>query len=229
MRYLLLSLSISSFIYFSSCSSSDPEPDPGPQTIALEMTSADLNLVWAITREHEMPCGGDEVGGGAISGLATFVEIGLVNLELSSVWDIENKLEPAEVEYEPEGPAGGPVARVFGKQDYPYDFMFSPFTGQCETVVSATGEMTLTTDNGDTILGMVNGGETHRLDFVIEGDGIETFARIDIEGGTGEFEGATGQFVTHTITRFDFVSNQFVMDLATVLPGGTITYGGVGY
>lgn len=227
MRYLLLSLSISSFIYCSSCSSSDPEP--GPKTIAVEMLSADLNLDWAITRDHEMPCGGNEVGGGAISGTATFAEIGLVNLELSSVWDIENKLEPAEVEHEPEGPAGGPVARVFGKQEYPYDFMFSPFTGQCETVVSATGELTLTTDNGDTIFGMVEGGETHRLDFVMEGDGVETFARIDIEGGTGEFEGATGQFVTHTITRFDFESNQFVMDLATVLPGGTITYSAISY
>ncbi|HSK12606.1 MAG TPA: hypothetical protein VK907_05290, partial [Phnomibacter sp.] len=170
-----------------------------------------------------------EVGGGAISGMATFKEIGLVNIALSSVWDIENKLEAEDVVHEPEGPAGGPVATVFGKDAYPYNFMFSPFTGQCENAMSATGEMSLTTDNGDIISGMVEGGETHRLDFVMEGDGVETFARIEIEGGTGEFEGATGHFITHTITRFDFESNLFVIDLATVLPGGTITFGGQSY
>jgi hypothetical protein len=227
MKYLLLSFAISCIICFSSCSSSDP--DPGPQTVPIEMLSANLNLDWAITREHEMPCGGDEVGGGAISGMVNFAEIGELLLELSSVWDIANQLDPGEVIYEPEGPAGGPVARVFGKEEYPYNFMFSPFTGQCETVVSATGEMTLTAGTGDIIFGMVEGGETHRLDFVMEGDGIETFARIDIEGGTGQFENATGQFTTHTITRFDFDSNSFVMDLATVLPGGSITYGGLDY
>ncbi len=228
MKYLFLTIVLSSFLFFTSCSSDD-EPDPGPQTISMEMVAADLELDWAITRDHEMPCGGDEVGGGAISGMVTFADLGQVEFELSSVWDIENQLDPEDVVYEPEGPAGGPVARVFEKHEYPYDFMFSPFTGQCETVVSATGEMTITTDSGDQIFGMVEGGETHRLDFVTEGDGIETFARIDIEGGTGEFQNATGNFVTHTITRFDFDANRFVMDLATVRPGGTLTFGGQTY
>lgn len=228
MKYLFLTIIFSSLLFFTSCSSDD-EPDPGPQTVSLDMVAAELELDWAITREHEMPCGGDEVGGGEISGSVTFADLGEFHLELSSVWDIENQLDPADVVFEPEGPAGGPVARVFEKHEYPYDFMFSPFTGQCETVVSATGEMTLTADNGDTIFGMVEGGETHRLDFFTEGDGVETFAMVDIEGGTGQFQNATGNFVTHTITRFDFDLNRFVMDLATVVPGGTITFGGQTY
>ncbi len=227
MKNLLLTITLFPFLFFISCSSSDP--DPGPQTVALQMQSADLELEWAITRDHELPCGGDEVGGGSVIGTLTFAELGEMEISLSSVWDIENQLDPAEVVHDPEGPAGGPVARVFSKQEYPYDFMFSPFTGQCETVVSATGEVLLTDQNGDTLFGMVDGGETHRLDFVMEGDGIETFAVVDIEGGTGRFSGAHGEFITHTITRFDFDSNRFVMDLATILPGGSVTFGGAGY
>jgi hypothetical protein len=203
------------------CSSST---DRDPVTVPVELTEASLALDWGVTREQELACGGSEVGGGAVSGTGVFTDIGQLSIELSSVWDIGNLLDPAEVSFEPQGPAGGPVAPVFGLGEYPYDFQFNPLAGQCGAGVSATGELLLTAQNGDRMFGLITGGETHRLDFVLEGDGIETFATVELDGGTGRFDKATGSFVVHTITRFDLVAGVFVIDLAEVLPGGTIAF-----
>ncbi len=205
-------------------STTDPEPDPEPETRPFEMTAEAVVMDWAVTREQEMPCGGREVGGGSISGTATFTDPGELELELSSVWDIANLMDPEDVEYEPEGPAGGPVAPVFGQAEYPYDFYFNPLTAECESAVSATGEAVFEDAEGNVLYGLVTGGETHRLDFEMEGDGIETFAVIEFDGGTGPFEEASGSFVAHTIARFDFQQQTFVLDLVDVLEGGTITY-----
>jgi hypothetical protein len=188
------------------------------------MSRSDFALDWAITRDHELLCGGDEIAGGAISGYANFTHLGRTELTITAAWDIGNQIDPADVRFVPTGPAGGPVAPVLGPDEYPYAFRFDPYTGQCAETVAATGRLLLTAASGDRLHARVVGGETHRLDFVLEGDGIETFAITRIEGGTGRFANATGAFITHTITRFDFATQRFVIDLAEVLPGGTIRY-----
>jgi hypothetical protein len=205
----------------------DPELSPAKASVArpFKMSRADFTLDWGITRDQELECGGDEIAGGEISGIGNFTHLGRSRIKMSAAWDIGSRItDPNEAQFSPVGPAGGPFAPVLGPDDYPYDFHFDPFTSLCEAVVSATGELELTAANGAKVYGAITGGETHRLDFVLEGDGIETFAIIEIVGGTGRFGGATGSFVVHTITRFDFATGRFVIDLAEVLPGGTIRY-----
>jgi hypothetical protein len=53
---------------------------------------------------------------------------------------------------------------------------------------------------------------------------VETFVIVAITGGTGRFADATGSFTMHTIIRFDMRLGAFVIDLAEMLPGGTINY-----
>lgn len=200
-------------------------PGNGPQTRDFEMTGQDLELVWGITRDQELPCNGAEMAGGAFAGNASFTGLGTMGVDFSAAWDIGARVaDPDQAVYDPTGPAGGPFAPVLGTDDYPYAFQYDPFTGTCDPVVSATGDVVFTADDGDELLGVVTGGETHRLDFVVEGDGIETFATVDFAGGTGTFENASGSFTVHTIVRFDTTVMAFVIDLAEVLPGGTVTY-----
>ena len=201
------------------------------QTRPFDMTAADVELVWGITKFQEEPCSGNEMAGGEISGSTTFAGIGTLAVTMTSAWDIGNLIDDAAKQYEPTSdaaPEDGPAAPVLGQDDYPYAFQFDPFTTACldpgESVVSATGDVLFTADDGDEITGVVTGGETYRLDFVLEGDGIETFAEVTFTGGTGRFDGATGSFVVHTIFRFDLAAGAFVLDLAEVLPGGTIRY-----
>lgn len=197
----------------------------GPQTRSFEMTDPEIALVWALTRDQELACEAPAMAGGEISGEATFVSIGRLALEMSAAWDIgAANPDPDAAEFEPDGPAGGPFAPVLGQDRYPYQFQSNPFTGACDPVVAATGELDLIAEDGDRILGVVTGGETHRLDFLMEGDGIETFTVIQFDGGTGRFTGATGSFVVHLIVRFDPAQGRFVTDLAEVLPDGTIRF-----
>jgi hypothetical protein len=199
---------------------------PGAVERPFKLSRSDLSLDWGIERDWELLCGGDEIAGGESSGFGHFTHLGRTEIHMSAAWDIGARIaDPTQAEFTPVSPAAaGPFAPVFGTGAYPIPFQFNPFTGQCEQVVAATGTMRLTAANGDEVHGVVTGGETHRLDFIREGDGIETFAIVAIDGGTGRFAGASGSFVVHTITRFDFDEMTFVIDLAEVLPGGTISY-----
>lgn len=197
-----------------------------------KMSNPRLDLAWGIERDFELDCGGDEIAGGEIDGVANLAHLGRATIALSAAWDIgQVNPNPGDAVFSPVGPAGGPFAPVLEwPDDYPYDFQFDPFTQTCSQEVSATGELVLTAANGDEIEGRIAGGETHRLDFpnplgvVVAGSGVETFAIIDVVGGTGRFSQASGSFVVHTITRFDFIAEEFVIDLAEILPGGTIAY-----
>jgi hypothetical protein len=201
------------------------------QTRDLELTAADVQLDWGITIFQEEPCSGNRMAGGEISGTTTFAGIGPLAVTMTSAWDIGNLLDDADKRYEPVSPAVSAeraAAPVLGVNDYPYAFQFDPFQNVCsgpgESVASATGEVVFTATDGDELHGRVTGGETYRLDFVEQGDGIETFAEIEFAGGTGRFDGATGSFVVHTIFRFDFATEAFVLELVEVLPGGTVRY-----
>lgn len=190
----------------------------------LKLAHGKLGVDWAVENTQELGCGGEAVAGGASSGTGNFSHLGLSAIEVSAAWDIGHLLDPNGTKFVPVGPTGGPVAPVLGSNDYPYGFHFNPFLPGCESVVSATGTVKLTAARGDQVFGTIVGGEAYRLDFVDPGDGVETFAVTDIVGGTGRYEGATGSFVAHTITRFDHQAQRFVIDLVEVLPGGTIVY-----
>ncbi len=190
----------------------------------LKLSRSDMRVDWAVENTPELACGGGKIAGGASSGEGNFTHLGLSGIRVTAAWDIGHLLDPNKTQFVPVGPAGGPVAPVLGSQDYPYVFHFDPFTGRCGTAVVATGDVVLTAANGDKVLAAITGGETYRLDFVNPGDGVETFAIAEIVGGTGRFENATGSFVSHSITRFDYSTGRFVIDLTEVLPGGTIVY-----
>jgi hypothetical protein len=191
----------------------------------IELIGSDLQIQWAIERSQELACEGEEVAGGAITGEMDLSPFGDVTVEMTAAWDIGARIaDPTQAEFSPEGPAGGPFAPIFGPEGYPYQFNFNPASGACGGGPIATGDLVLTTEDGAEIRGLVTGGETHRLDFVMEGDGVELFAIVSIGGGSGRYRNATGSLVLHTISRFDFDAMQFVIDLAEVLPGGTVTF-----
>ena len=190
----------------------------------LKLSHGKLQVDWAIQNIQEQSCSNEQIAGGASSGDGNFTHLGNSGIEVSAAWDVGHQLAPGSGQFTPVGPAGGPIAPVLGSNDYPYSFQFNPFTGECGAVVSATGTVKLTAANGDKVFGKIVGGETYRLDFVNPGDGVETFANVDIVGGTGRFENATGSFVSHTITRLDYDAGKFVVDLTEVLPGGKIIY-----
>jgi hypothetical protein len=203
-----------------------------------KLSRSALSLDWGVERDAEVGCqlalglvtdpdDAVHMAGGAISGIGNFTHLGRSTIEMSAAWDIgQANPNPDDAMFSPVGPAGGPFAPVLGPDGYPYDFHVNPFVfpPTCGQLVTATGDLTLTSASGHQVFGAVVGGETHRLDFIQEGDGIETFAIVEIEGGTGRFADASGSFVIHTISRFDFDALEFVIDLAEVLPGGTIAY-----
>lgn len=201
-------------------------PDPGATTF--ELSDPAIQMDWVVVRDQELACGGGEMAGGEISGDAAFGALGRLDIDMSAAWDVgAANPDPTAATYEPQSPhAAGPFAPVLGQNEYPHPFEFNPFTQMCDPTVSATGELTLTADDGDRIDGIVTGGETHRLDVAAgqEGDGIEVFAEVEFIGGTGTFAGASGSAVLHLITHFDFGTGAFVIDEAEVLPGGTIRY-----
>jgi hypothetical protein len=187
-----------------------------------KMSRSNIHLEWAVIAPQEQICSGKRIAGGSTVGKGNFTHLGLAEIEMSAAWDIDRLI--ATPQFVPEGPAGGPVATVLSGSEYPYQFGFNPFTQQCGPEVIATGELVLTAANGDKLFGEIVSGETHRLDFLAEGDGIENFSIIEVVGGTGRFQGATGSFIIHTISRFDPAAGRFVIDLAEVMPGGTIAY-----
>lgn len=204
-----------------------PASDPGPETRDFTMSDSDVAMEWVIVREMELACDAPEMAGGEIDGEATFGELGQLDIVMAAAWDIAAaNPDPTQAEYEPTSPdAGGPFAPVLGQADYPYQFAGPP--PACASALSADGELQLTADNGDQVVGLVTGGETHRLD-VSEpgaGDGIEVFAEIEFDGGTGEFADASGSAVLHLITHAEDPTQPiFTIDEIGVLAGGEITY-----
>ena len=199
----------------------------GPTTRTFEMTDPEVAMTWVVTAPMEEACGAPRVAGGEIEGAADFGDLGRLDVVMSAAWDIgEANPNADESAYDPESPhTGGPFAPVLSGDDYPYAFVASPFPSvECGPSETASGELELASAGGDTIAGAVTGGETHRLDVNIEGDGIETFVEIEFTGGTGAFAGATGSAVLHLITHVDPAEGQFVIDAVGVLEGGTVTY-----
>jgi hypothetical protein len=186
------------------------------------MHHTDLEVEWAVDRDHEVGCGGSAVAGGFTVGEVNVSHLGKSGIGASAAWDIGHLIDSPK--YTPTGPAGGPVAEVLGPTDYPYEFHFDPRTGECSSGLVASGEVLISAASGDELRGSIQGGEAHRLDFLLPGDGVESFVEIAISGGTGRFHDATGAFTMHTILRFDPALGHFVVDLAEVMPGATLGY-----
>jgi hypothetical protein len=182
-----------------------------------------LKLEWGVTHTQELGCAGADVAGGEVVGTAQLSHLGASAVSVSAAWDIGHQIQGTP-RYTPVGPAGGPVAPVLGQDHYPYTFAFDPVTGTCQPSVRATGKVAIAAANGDRVLGDIVGGETHRLDFILPGDGVETFAEVQVTGGTGRFAGADGSFVVHTIARFQATTLSFGIQLAELLPGATLGY-----
>jgi hypothetical protein len=189
------------------------------------LNNQDLTIAWAVTGSQEEKCAGTgiRITGSAVSGNGDFTHLGETTVSTSMAWNIGRLLTPDAVRYKAIGPASGPVAPVFGRGQYPYAFHYDPIRGACGPGVTATGKVVLTAANGDQVFGDVVGGETHKLDFIIDGDGAENFAEVAVTGGTGRFEGATGSFTVHSIARLG-PTLKFVVTFAEVLPGGAIGY-----
>jgi hypothetical protein len=195
---------------------------PGAAVRPLQLNHQALAPVWTVSKDQEIGCGAPASAGGDVGGKASFSHLGQSWVEVSAAWDVAHLLTtPAQ--YQPVGPAGGPVAPVIGQGGYPHAFHYDPETGTCQQTVAATGKVVLTAANGDRLFGDITGGEAHRLDFLIAGDGVETFAAVDVTGGTGRFADATGAFVVHTIARIT-PTLQFKITLAEIMPGGRIGF-----
>jgi len=228
-------LTIVSMFALAACSSSDQAVSDGfaPEAISatiaggagarpLKLNHHAVSLRWGITKSQEQACGGPAIAGAEAGGVANFSQLGITTTSWSAAWDIGHLLTgPAQ--FTPVGPASGPVAPVLAQSAYPYAFQYNPLADACGSGVAATGKVVLTAANGDRLLGDVVGGEAHKLDFIIDGDGVEVFIRVAVTGGTGRFANATGSFVMHAIGR-TMPTLQFEIRLLELLPGGAIGY-----
>jgi hypothetical protein len=200
------------------CGSDDTTSPPG----VLELNNQHLEPVWTVSKDQEIGCGGTGVAGGQVGGTGDFSALGESTVDVSAAWDISNLIQSTP-EFTPVGPASGPVAPVIGQSGYPYAFHYDPETSSCKQNVQATGKVILTAANGDRLYGDITGGEAHKLDFIIDGDGVESFARTTVTGGTGQFAGASGSFTVHLIARM-LPTLKFSITLAEILPGSTLYY-----
>lgn len=228
-------LTVLSLIALAGCSGSEKTMSDGfaPEAISaviaggadarpLKLNHHAVSLNWGITKSQEQACGGPAHAGAEAGGVANFSHLGITTTSWSAAWDIGNLLAgPAQ--FTPVGPASGPVAPVLGQGAYPYAFHYNPATDACGAAVTATGKVVLTASNGDRLLGDVLGGEAHKLDFIVDGDGVEVFIRAAVTGGTGRFANATGSFVMHALGRLG-PTLKFDLKLLEVLPGGAIGY-----
>jgi hypothetical protein len=219
---LIFALVITVLSVLTACDDDDDDDNPvNVEQYDFEISNDSLVVDWAISRDQEVACGGDSIAGGSTSGPADIAPLGTGTIQAAAAWKIDSLI--ANPVFNPSGPAGGPVATVLGPSQYPYEFHVDLLNAGCGAGPSATGEVRITLANGSEVHGRVQGGEAHRLDFLTPGDGVESFVYVRIDGGTGQFENATGSFTMHTIIRFAGASG-FVVDLAEVLPGGTISF-----
>jgi len=194
----------------------------GNDARSLTLNHHALALNWGITKSQEEGCGGTAIAGGDLGGSAVFSHLGYSSVSVSAAWDIGH-LITGSARFKPQGPASGPVAPVLGQSKYPYNFHYDPANNKCGAGHVATGKVVLVAANGDQVRGDITGGETHKLDFIVDGDGVETFATVTVTDGTGRFAGATGSFVVHSIARLQ-PSLTFAITFAELLPGATLGF-----
>ncbi|HUF65127.1 MAG TPA: hypothetical protein VMM17_04050, partial [Gemmatimonadaceae bacterium] len=125
---------------------------PGADARPLKLNHHGLVPVWTVSKDQELACGGPAVAGGEVGGRASFTHLGASSVQVSAAWDVGN-LIAGPAQYEPVGPAGGPVAPVLGQSGYPYAFHYDPESDSCQPGAVATGKVVLTAANGDRLFG----------------------------------------------------------------------------
>jgi len=173
----------------------------------LKGTFRTFDPVWVVSHFAERACNATLVAGASVHSKGNVAHLGLTHATATAAWDWA---EPADGDFEPEGPTTGSSATVL--DDYPYEF--------CSSHDTATGAVELVAANGDEVRGVVIGGEVYELGFDVRGDGQEQFTVVKIHGGTGRFKGARGRFVIHTIVN---LANGKLVS-SEILDGGTIRY-----
>lgn len=186
-----------------------PEPPHGNRAATPERpikgTFKNFEPIWVVSHFHEDVCG-DIVAGAEVKSRGNVAHLGLTWVTASAAWDWA---VPAADLFTPTGPASGPSATILPGA---YDF--------CSQDVTATGLVTLVAANGDSLYGVVSGGEVYELAFDVAGDGQEQFIAVEVDGGTGRFVDADGHFVIHSI--FHLVDMEIVQ--SSIMPGGRISY-----
>ena len=147
-----------------------------------------LSVNWGVSHFSEEGCAGP-IAGADVTATGDISHLGASSTNVSAAWDWGT---PAAGVYSPVGPT-----TIFSATVLPSPYVF------CSSAVTATGVSTLTAANGDTISGIVTGGEVYELFLgAFPGDGQESFIAVTITGGTGRFSGASGKFVSHSIISF---------------------------
>jgi len=164
--------------------------------------------VWIVSHFAEQTCNG-LVAGAEVRSKGNVSHLGLTTATASAAWDWSSGAAGA---FSPVGPTTGPSATVIDA--YPHAFCSAPLT--------ATGEVVMVAANGDELHGIVTGGEVYELGYDVAGDGQEQFVMVSVDGGTGRFSDATGEFVLHLMARFDL--SGFHVLRSEILPGGWVQY-----
>ena len=165
----------------------------------------DYAPVWVVSHFSERACNG-LVAGAEVKSRGNVSHLGLTTVTASAAWDWAT---PAGSVFRPSGPVTGPSATILPDS-----------TEFCSQPVTATGRVTLAAANGDVLYGIVAGGEVYELGYEQPGDGQEQFMIVTVDGGTGRFVEAEGQFVIHSI--FDLGNMKMVR--SEIMPGGRIRY-----
>ena len=166
------------------CQPNKPNP-PTAVDIALA-GQFDIQNVFAAFADFIVGCEDPAPYGGIITSVDGEVDLlGPVRAFLSTFWDF-SQTPPGN--YTPTGSTTGNQATV---QPGSYT--------SCSSPVKVTGQADLETANG-TIKGEVEGGEVYETSLGADETGTEAFVVVNVTGGTGAFQGATGEYVLHTHT-----------------------------
>jgi hypothetical protein len=164
------------------------QPNKPPEAIPVGIALAGVfdlqDVIGQFSEDAEILCSGGEFVGGYITTMDGEVDLlGPVRAFLSTYWDF---FQTPPGNFTPDNPTLALQATVTP----------GGYTS-CTNGTQVTGQADLETANG-TINGDVTGGEAYQT----SATGREVFVAVNVTGGTGVFQGATGGYVLHVHTNF---------------------------